>query len=1580
MPGAPEGANDVVHAHARANASLLHLVVRHINIVTSAMRTSPRWSQASSTSHLSSATTSTSALSLTRAAYVLASADVSKASAPIEESGNEPASVGLLGGFTVLRAQLRMVDDVSRIPLTSLLSHFISVILSARTSGAVTQVALEALTSFLEHGLCRTSSPDLDRAVQEMAHAASHCRFEPSEAGRDEVVLLSILDVMFALVCGHATNDDGSQGTPLVDLLGDEGVCELMETCLSMCCQTRLSTALRRTAEQKMLRMMRVIFARLDTMPLEIDEAYAASGQRAQEPELATLTAEPVGADAEDDRRLRMAMPDPKSQQIPAAGSVETPEEQENNEEEEEKTEAEAETAPVVEEPAEMPMAPAVTATPPTTKETPPTAAPPRPMAHRLGSMDETLPTMEATQPPFSLPAVREVLRVVISLLDPGSVRHTMTMRILGLSLLNGVLDTHCASLARFPTLRALLEDSACRYLFQLANAEQPGIVAGSLRVITLLFDRLHTHLKRQQELWLQFLLQQLRPSLPWADAPWSDDPTRAAPPPPLTSFHSAATGEMRELFIEALSSHLSSMEGEADVFVSLWRNYDCDLDCSDVYDELTRFLARAIFAQPAAGVHAAPRTTMSGMQLVALDAVLCFVARMTARWQAQPSITTTPDVEAMRTQRQRKRLLADGAAAFNHKPKDGIAFLEREHVLAAREPERAKTLARFLKDSALVDKRLLGDYLSRAENRAVLTAFLDLFDFSECDVAEAMRALCEAFRLPGEAQQIARITETFAHKYFMTKPAGIRSEDAVYVLAYSIIMLNTDLHNPQVTRRMTIADYQRNLRGVNDGQDFDPEYLAGIYDGIRRREIVMPEEHAGQLGFDYTWKELLRRARAGNQLVATTGAAWDRDLFRHSWQPFVASIVHAFSLLQDEHVLQRVIAGYRQCAVLALAFEVPAVLDFLVEHLAKYTGLLDEALARDRTPLTTVRHDQMEITVSSLSTSFGQQFKQQLAAVVVFTMAHSHGEALRTCWPQLLTCVESLLCYGLLPSSTASMQAYGARVPIPLEGKSAGMGSATAAGAAQSSGGGLFSTLSSYFLSPSGTASDVRDVSSNDRESTLCTLDCLASCQLENWTAQRSAMGEEALHAYLDAVQHRLTEAMERASPSYSPTPLFWLDQWVETLWKQPSLLARYGDEALKAHTTRIESATRLPPLEVERAVAGAMRLVHLQAQHGASMQAALEQVLHALRRVPSALHPTVAAPFLDGLAMLASTSAWSMDANDEGRTILHLLTTLARVRRAETARAALQLAMLWLPHATPVTFAPLMELVRSIISEADRALWLGEEGAPRRTLTEKRERSDWIAAVHAHSAQALAALAQTRALIPSLQAASPDPPASWPEYWLPLIAALAQPCVSVHRATRAAAVQYLPSVVLAPEMATGPAKMSVHLDAMYGNILLPLLESLLSPETAKADASANAQADAATPGPPGTSLAESRSLVCLLICKAWVRDVGALMEGVPNDLDAAPATRVLRLWKSIVTTTAKLLHTNALPHQEALDEQLKNMILVMHASGHLKEGPPGTLHRALWVETWRTLDAVRPHLRPMLAENVTVPAETTT
>lgn len=79
----------------------------------------------------------------------------------------------------------------------------------------------------------------------------------------------------------------------------------------------------------------------------------------------------------------------------------------------------------------------------------------------------------------------------------------------------------------------------------------------------------------------------------------------------------------------------------------------------------------------------------------------------------------------------------------------------------------------------------------------------------------------------------------------------------------------------------MTFDDFKKNLRGVNDGADFSVEFLVWIiesapqstypmqqeiYNSIKAREIVMPEEHVGQLGFDYAWKELLVRSKQSSE------------------------------------------------------------------------------------------------------------------------------------------------------------------------------------------------------------------------------------------------------------------------------------------------------------------------------------------------------------------------------------------------------------------------------------------------------------------------------------------------------------------------------------------------------------------------------------------------------------------------------------------------------------------------------------------------------------------------------------------
>ncbi len=60
----------------------------------------------------------------------------------------------------------------------------------------------------------------------------------------------------------------------------------------------------------------------------------------------------------------------------------------------------------------------------------------------------------------------------------------------------------------------------------------------------------------------------------------------------------------------------------------------------------------------------------------------------------------------------------------------------------------------------------------------------------------DAIRLYLESFRLPGEAQKIYRIMDSWSQHYFAQSPGSFANADAVHVLAFSVIILNTDQHN----------------------------------------------------------------------------------------------------------------------------------------------------------------------------------------------------------------------------------------------------------------------------------------------------------------------------------------------------------------------------------------------------------------------------------------------------------------------------------------------------------------------------------------------------------------------------------------------------------------------------------------------------------------------------------------------------------------------------------------------------------------------------------------------------------------
>ena len=58
---------------------------------------------------------------------------------------------------------------------------------------------------------------------------------------------------------------------------------------------------------------------------------------------------------------------------------------------------------------------------------------------------------------------------------------------------------------------------------------------------------------------------------------------------------------------------------------------------------------------------------------------------------------------------------------------------------------------------------------------------------------------------------------------------------DTILLLAFALAMLNTDLHNQNVKRRMTVEDFIKNLRGADNGNDLDEHMLTDMYARIQK-------------------------------------------------------------------------------------------------------------------------------------------------------------------------------------------------------------------------------------------------------------------------------------------------------------------------------------------------------------------------------------------------------------------------------------------------------------------------------------------------------------------------------------------------------------------------------------------------------------------------------------------------------------------------------------------------------------------------------------------------------------------------
>ena len=184
------------------------------------------------------------------------------------------------------------------------------------------------------------------------------------------------------------------------------------------------------------------------------------------------------------------------------------------------------------------------------------------------------------------------------------------------------------------------------------------------------------------------------------------------------------------------------------------------------------------------------------------------------------------------------------------------IQFSEQQELLAA-------STAHFLVTRKGLSKKMIGEYIGNLQNpfnQLVLNCLVKEIELTNLPVDAALRKYQTTFRFPGEAQKIERLVEVFSFRYLECNANSLpkvradttnnspMSRDDVFILAFAIIMLNTDLHVPNNKSRMTLAQWIKNLRNVFKGGDLSEAYLTDIYERVKQNELKTGPDHVTQV------------------------------------------------------------------------------------------------------------------------------------------------------------------------------------------------------------------------------------------------------------------------------------------------------------------------------------------------------------------------------------------------------------------------------------------------------------------------------------------------------------------------------------------------------------------------------------------------------------------------------------------------------------------------------------------------------------------------------------------------------------
>ncbi|KAJ8664573.1 hypothetical protein QAD02_006235 [Eretmocerus hayati] len=609
---------------------------------------------------------------------------------------------------------------------------------------------------------------------------------------------------------------------------------------------------------------------------------------------------------------------------------------------------------------------------------------------------------------------------------DPRS--HELRSKILSLQLLLGILQNAGPILRSNEMFVLAIKQYLCVALSKNGVSSVPEVFELSLALFIVLLDRFKVHLKMQIEVFFKEIFMNILET-------------------------SSSSFEHKWMVIHALTRICADAQSVVDIYV----NYDCDLSAANLFERLVNDLSKIAQGRQALELGASPNQEKS-MRIRGLECLVSILKCM-VEWsrdlyvnpsvpaaEQQVLVVAPPDPpegkqlalprygsagslssansslvgnkevpdspEQYEVQKQQKEVWETGIEIFNRKPGKGVAYLQEQGLLGTTLDE----VARWLHLDDRLDKTAVGDFLGDHNHNQVMYMYIDQMDFAERDLVSALRYFLEGFRLPGEAQKIDRLMEKFASRYCECNPNNglFTSADTAYVLGFSIIMLTTDLHSPQVKNKMTKEQYIKLNRRISDNEDLPEEYLSKIYDEIAGNEIKM-KSNPNRPGKQVISSEKKRRLLWNMEMEVISTAAKNlmesvshvqapfttakhlehvRPMFKIAWTPFLAAFSVGLQDCDDPEIASLCLDGIRCAIRIACIFHMTLERDAYVQALARFT------LLTANSPITEMKAKNID-TIKTL-----------------ITVAHTDGNYLGSSWLDVVKCISQLELAQLIGTS----------------------------------------------------------------------------------------------------------------------------------------------------------------------------------------------------------------------------------------------------------------------------------------------------------------------------------------------------------------------------------------------------------------------------------------------------------------------------------------------------------------------------------------------------------------------------------